>query len=120
MEIALWIVAGLLAAINLISGVLKIVAIERYRTQAHWAESAPNVFVRIVGVLEILGAIGLILPQLTGIATVLTPLAAFALAVLQAVALVLHIVRHEPQSLPINIVLILMALFVGWGWLLWA
>jgi uncharacterized membrane protein YphA (DoxX/SURF4 family) len=120
MEIALWIVAALVCLLYLFSGGMKVFAIENYRKQAAWAKDVNNTLVRVVGVLELLGAIGIVLPQATGIgAPVLTILAAGGLVLVQVVAVVIHIVRKEHASLPINVVLIILPLFVFLGRLLW-
>ena len=63
--------------------------------------------------MEILGAIGLILPWLTGIAPVLTPLAAIGLVIVQALAIVVHLRRNEAKVIPVNLILLLLALFVA-------
>jgi len=65
--------------------------------------------------LEVLGAIGLVLPRLLGIAPVLTPLAALGFVGLMIGAIVLHRRRGEPRLIVFNVVLMLLALFVLWG-----
>ena len=62
-----------------------------------------------------LGAIGLILPQATGIAPILTPIAALGLVAVQVGAITVHVRRKETKVLPVNIVLLLLALFVAIG-----
>lgn len=74
---------------------------------------------RTVGVLELLGAVGLIVPQLTSVAVILTPVAAFAFVLLQVGAMVFHLRRGERQLLPVNVALAVLALFTGLAWLLW-
>jgi hypothetical protein len=69
--------------------------------------------VKLIGVAEVLAAIGLILPALTGILPILTPLAAVGIAILQLGAIGTHIRRKEYQVLPANFVLLAMALFVA-------
>ncbi|HET7901849.1 MAG TPA: DoxX family protein, partial [Candidatus Nanopelagicales bacterium] len=69
----------------------------------------------LIGVLEVLGAIGLILPGITGIAPFLVPLAATGLALLMIGAIVVHARRGERQPIGANIVLLLLAVFVAWG-----
>ena len=63
----------------------------------------------------VLGAIGLIVPEATGIAPILTPIAALGLVAIQVGAIITHVRRKEAQVLPVNIVLLLMALFVAIG-----
>jgi uncharacterized membrane protein YphA (DoxX/SURF4 family) len=80
-----------------------------------WAPEMPRL-TRVIGVLEILGAIGIILPVLTGILPWLTPLAALGFAIIQVLAIGLHARRGETgKTLPLNIVLLALAVFVVWG-----
>jgi hypothetical protein len=76
----------------------------------------PALFVRSLGVLEILGAIGVTLPWLTRIQPRLTVLAALCLVVLQALAIGFHAMRGETATtIPLNLVLIGLSSFVLWG-----
>lgn len=118
MNIALWIVQGLLALVYLAAGELKVV---RPREQLvasgrfDWMKDSSDAGVAAVGVVEMLGAVGVVLPWLTGIAPILTPVAAIGLAVVQVGALRVHLVRHERQPLPANVLLLLLAAFVAVG-----
>jgi hypothetical protein len=117
-NIALWIVQGLLALVYLAAGGLKIV---RPREQLvasgnfDWMKDSSDARVKGVGLVEILGALGVILPWLTGIASILTPIAAIGLAVVQIGALRVHLIRNERQPLPANLLLLLLAAFVAVG-----
>jgi uncharacterized membrane protein len=114
MNIAVWIVSGLLAAAYLFAGLNKATQPKaKLVTTLPWAEDfAPNT-IKLIGVVEVLGAIGLVVPWLTGIAPVLTPLAATGLVIVQVLAAVVHVRRHEAKALPINAILLLLALFVA-------
>jgi len=117
-DIALWIAQGLLALLYLAAGGLKVI---RPREQLaasgnfDWMKETSNAGVKAVGLVEILGAFGVILPWLTGIAPVLTPTAAVGLAVVQIGALRVHLVRDERRPLPANVLLLLLAVFVAAG-----
>jgi hypothetical protein len=117
-NVALWIAQGLLALVYLVAGGLKVV---RPRGQLvasgnfDWMKDSSDAGVKAVGLVEILGALGVILPWLTGIAAILTPLAAIGLVVVQIGALRVHLVRNERQPLPANVVLLLLAAFVAVG-----
>lgn len=114
MNITVWIVSGLLALLYLFTGGAKV-----FRSKAalaptmSWTRSASPAIIKVVGILELLGAIGLILPWLTGIAPILTPIAATGLVLLQAVAIVIHIRIGEAKSTPFNATLLLLAAFVA-------
>ncbi|MCB0278911.1 MAG: DoxX family protein [Calditrichaeota bacterium] len=79
-----------------------------------WAEDFTETELKIIGGLEILGAIGLIVPAATGIMAILTPLAACGLALTMIGAAATHINRGEMEWLPVNIVIFLLAAFVAW------
>jgi uncharacterized membrane protein len=115
MSIAVWIVSGLLAVAFLAAGSTKLLRPKAaLQPRMGYVEDLTTWQVKVIGALEILGAIGLIVPVLTGIAPILTPIAAACLAVSQAVAFSLHVRRKETKSaLPTNGVLFVAAVFVA-------
>lgn len=116
MYIALWIATGILAALFAMAGTMKVITpYTDVRTKMSWVETVTPGQLKTIGALEVLGAIGMVLPAATGIAAWLTPVAAFALLLTMAVATVLHLRRKEP-FLP-SLVLGLVALAIGIGWL---
>ena len=116
MNAVLWVVQGVLAAMFLIAGVMKATQPkDKLLKQLPWVEDFSAGTVRFIGVMELLGAIGLILPALTGVAVVLTPLAATGLAVLMLLAVLTHIRRREPGAVVFTAVLMLAAVVVAWG-----
>jgi len=120
MEIALWIVAAIVALFYVPSGGMKVFNTAKFTDSMPWAQRLGTPLVRVVGVLELLGAIGIVLPQLTGIgAPLLTILAAGALALVQLVAIGIHIAEKSFASLPINIAMVVLPLFVFVGRLFW-
>ena len=103
MLIALWIINGLLALAFLAVGSMKL-----FRSKPAlqsmgmaWTEDFSDAAVKLVGAAEIVGAVGLILPLLTGIAPLLTPIAATALALLMLGAVVVHLRRKETPVPPL-------------------
>jgi uncharacterized membrane protein len=113
MNLALWIVAGLLAVVYLGAGLMKATRPkDTLQPMLPWVEDFSAGTVRFIGVAEILGALGLVLPQATGIAPILTPIAAVGLVVVQVCAFRVHLVRDERQPLPANVLLLLLAAFV--------
>jgi hypothetical protein len=117
-NIALWVVQALLALVYLAAGGLKVV---RPREQLvasgnfDWMKDTSDVGVKAVGAVELLGALGLVLPELTGIAPILTPIAALGLVVVQVGAIRVHLARNERKPLPANVILLLLAAFVAIG-----
>ncbi|HVV24426.1 MAG TPA: DoxX family protein [Pseudonocardiaceae bacterium] len=117
MNVALWIVAGVLAALFLASGVVKVARSRAQLASAGlaWVDDVGPGAVKTIGGLEILAAAGLVLPGALGIAPVLVPLAAVGLALLMIGALVLHARRHEVQGIAVTVVLLALAVLVAWG-----
>ena len=118
MNIALWIVAGLLAVAYLASGVGKlIVPREKLATfrGAGWVEDFSPGAIKAIGALEVLAAIGLILPAALDIAPVLVPLAAVGLVSIMAGAVLTRIRRHETGPMVADMVYLTLAALVAWG-----
>ena len=116
MNIVLWIVQGLLAAMYLMAGQLKTFQTARAKEQLPWAKNRSDAFVLFVGISELLGALGLILPLATGILPWLTPLAAIGLTAIQALAIFSeHLPKKEYNVIPVNVVLLALAVFVVIG-----
>lgn len=80
-----------------------------------WASEYSEVFVRAIGLVDLAGALGIILPSLTRIMPRLTVLAALGCATLQVFALAFHLSRGEAAVTPLNILLLALSLFVLWG-----
>lgn len=117
-NIALWAAQALLAFLFLYAGIMKVTQSPQALAEMGWtwALTMPPAFILFLGVMEILGAIGIIAPAVTRILPFLTPLAAAGMAFVQVSAIVLHGVRGETAtSLPLNLVLLALALFVLWG-----
>ncbi|MDX6741062.1 DoxX family protein [Actinocorallia sp. A-T 12471] len=117
MNIALWIAAGLLAAAFLFAGAFKAAQPpdKLVATGLGWVEDWPAWSVKAIGIVEVLGAIGLVLPALVDILPILVPLAATGLAITMVGAIVVHARRKENQSLPANLLLLALSVFVAWG-----
>jgi uncharacterized membrane protein YphA (DoxX/SURF4 family) len=115
-NVAIWIVQGLLAVAFVFAGTMKLTQSHgKLAEQMGWPEDFSPGIVKLIGGLELLGGLGLILPSLTGMAPVLTPIAAVGLAVIQLGAVVVHRRRGEIQVLMVNLILIALLVFVAWG-----
>lgn len=119
MNIALWIVAGLLAAVYLLGGVFKVVApkerIAATGAAGRWVEDFGAGGVKAIGAVEVLAAVGLVLPAVLGIAPVFVPLAAVGLVLLMAGAAAVRLRRREYRLVAVDAVYVLLAVFVAWG-----
>lgn len=117
MNLMLWILAFLLAAIFAGAGAVKLVtARDQQIDRTPYVEDFPQVVIRGIGVLEILGAIGLLLPALTGVATVLVPLAGAGLAITMVFAALVHTRRGDGMAATTpSILLAIASVFLAWS-----
>jgi uncharacterized membrane protein YphA (DoxX/SURF4 family) len=116
-SVALWIVQSLLALAFLFAGSTKLTQAKDALAQRGMAyvEDFSATQVKLIGAAEVLGAIGLIVPWATGIAPVLTPLAAAGLAIIMVGAMLTHRRRGESQPIAANAILFVLAVFVAAG-----
>ncbi|MUT65959.1 DoxX family protein [Paenibacillus sp. NEAU-GSW1] len=115
MNIALWVVQGLLALMFIFAGMTKAFQYEKAKASMPWVKDASKSLVTFIGLVELLGGIGLILPWSTDIAPSLTPIAAIGLALIMLFAVVFHAKRKENQAIGMNIILLVLAIFVVIG-----
>ena len=117
MNLALWIIAIVLAVAFAGSGLMKLaVPKDKLVTAGQgWAQDYSPNNIRLIGFVEIVGAVGLVLPAAVHIAPILVPLAAVGLALVMVGAIVVHARRKEPMNIVVNVVLIGLAVFVALG-----
>ncbi|MEU6860575.1 DoxX family protein [Glycomyces sp. NPDC046736] len=116
MNVFLWILQIFLAAAFLMAGTLKATQPkEKLAPKMPWVNDFPAGVVKLVGVSQLAAAFGLILPALTGIAVILTPLAAAGLALIMLLAAIYHARKGEYSSIGINALLFVLAALVAWG-----
>ena len=118
MNLSLWIVAGLLAVVYLLSGAGKLIVPKEKLATAPgggWVEDFSAGSVKAIGALEVLGAVGLILPAATGIAPVLVPLAAAGLVMIMVGAVITRLRRHEFKFMVADLAYLALAGFVAYG-----
>lgn len=114
MNVAYGIVAGLLSLFYLYGGGVKVVrSREQLRPMMAWVDSTPMPAVRAIGLVEVLGAIGLVLPPLTGIAPWLALAAAVGFVLLQVGATRVHL-RRGDRRIALNLTLLLAASLTIW------
>ena len=116
MDTALWVVQGLLAFAFVMAGAMKIMQPKaKLKENMDWVEDFSETQVKGIGVLEVLGAVGIILPMLLGVLEILTPLAALGLALVVLGAIVTHIRRNEMPMIAPPVVLLALSAFVVFG-----
>ena len=115
MQIAVWIVSTVLALGFIGGGIARaVLPLDRLTTMGlGWVADLPRGLVRLISAFEILGGIGLILPVLTGILPILTPLAGCGLALVMLAGLVFHLRRREWKNIPVTLVLAGLSIFVA-------
>ena len=114
MNIALWVAQGLAALVFLLTGTLKVVTPkEKLAEKMHWAAAWPPDRIKLLGLAELAGAVGLVLPSALHIAPVLTPIAAICLAVLMLGAVQTHRRLHESFVPALVLVLVCAAIAAG-------
>ncbi len=116
MNVAVWVVTVMLSVVFAATGVDKLVT-PKAKIVANpgqqWAQDFPPLTIKAIGVCEVLGALGLILPAVLDIATWLVPTAAIGLALIMVGAAITHLRRREYRNIVANMVLFAAAVFVA-------
>jgi len=111
---AIWIAQGILAAVFLAAGLMKLTQPrEALKEKTPYVEDFTDRQVKAIGTVEILGAIGVVLPAAIGVAPILTPIAACGLALMMVVAAATLIRRGEYSHVALNVVMFALAVFVA-------
>jgi uncharacterized membrane protein len=116
MNIALWIVQGLLGAMFMFAGLSKLFQPkEKLKDRMPWVNDFSAGTVKFVGMSEMLGGIGLVVPWATHIVPVLTPIAGIGLAIIMILAGIYHLGKDEYRGVIICSVLLLLNVFIAYG-----
>jgi len=112
-NIGLWIAQVSLLSIYGANGVYKTFFMEKAKEKMSWTNGRSDNFIRFVGIAELLGAIGVVLPMVTGILPMVTVLAAVGLTLVQGFAIFTeHLPKKEYKFLPLNLYFAAMSIFV--------
>lgn len=115
-NIALWIAQGLLAIMFIMAGTMKATQpLAALAESLPWVTSTPLGLVRFIGISELLGGLGLLIPSIFRFKPFLTVWAAYGLALVMVLAAGFHASRGEYSSIGMNVVLIGIALFIAFG-----
>jgi predicted Abi (CAAX) family protease len=115
LNITLWIAQLILAMFFLSGAIMKFLPIEKVSSMMPWTGEVDPILVRLLGIIDLLAATGLILPSLLRIKPQLTPWTSIGIVVLMFCAICFHLLRGEANVISFNIVLMILALFVAWG-----
>lgn len=116
MNLFLWIVQAILAAMFAMSGLEKgLQPKDKLAGKYPWVQDVSPATVRFIGAMELVGAIGLIAPAAAGVVPVLTPIAGTGLAVMMVLAAAMHIRRKEQSGVAVTAILFVLAAFVAWA-----
>ena len=120
MTVAYWVLAALLGAFYLFAGGKKLAqSKEQLAPMMGWVDRTPMWLVRVIGVVEVAGVGGLILPCATGVAPVLALVAAIGFVILQILASGVHLSRGEKKEVSLNVALIALAGVTVWLATVW-
>ncbi|MEU4779582.1 DoxX family protein [Micromonospora sp. NPDC023633] len=118
MNLALWIASGLLAAVSLTGGITK-TFVPREKLAAlnggEWTGHASVGFIKTIGVLELLAAVGLILPAVLDIAPFMVPVTAVCWVLLMVGAMIIHVRLNQFKLVMVNLGYVALAAFIAWG-----
>lgn len=117
LNVALWVCQILLAVVFGYSGVMKSTKTEKELVAMGQTgvENLPQNLIRFIGISEILGVIGIILPRLTGILPILTPVVAVCFGIIMILASIVHFRRNEKKTALMNWLILLVCAFVAYG-----
>lgn len=116
LNVSLWAVQLLVGLAHLLPGFVKLTTpIQELAQIMPWAGEFSPEFVRFIGLVDIAGGLGVLLPALIRVKPGLTVLAAAGCSVLQILALIFHLSRGEAQVAPLNLTVLALALLIVWG-----
>ena len=115
LNVSLWVAQSILAAMFLMAGVMKFATSIEEQRKMEWAKHVSEGLIHFVGVVEILGAIGLLLPSILKIKPWLTPWAATGVALVMVLAMGLNVSVGDTKPIMTIMILTAIALFVAWG-----
>ena len=115
MNALLWVLQAALVLILVPAAITRAAAYDFAKDRMAWVAAVPRPLLLFISFAEILGAVGLVLPGLTGVAPQLTSAAAVGLAVIQALAFGFHVSRHEPRNASANVGLLALLVAVALG-----
>ena len=113
MNIFAWILQIVFGLMFLAAGSMKAFNTEKIQSTMAWAKNSSKGFVKFVGIVEVLGGIGLILPWAIDVLPILTPMAAIGLAIVMILAAVVHAKLKENSSIINNIVFFILLVVVA-------
>jgi len=114
MNTTIWIIQAVLAIVFTASGLTIFFLKKKLKSKLSWLNAYSPTSVNLICVAKILGGIGLIIPSVTGILPILTPLAAIGIAIIMALAFSYHIGKREYKDLPTTVLFFIMALFIAY------
>jgi uncharacterized membrane protein YphA (DoxX/SURF4 family) len=118
MNVALWIIQGILSIMFLMAGGMKLFAYKKYKESTEKSGHGPGIsrgLTTFIGICEVAGGLGLILPMATGVAPSLATLAALGLGIIMVLATIYHLRRKEPAFVPIGLLVLAALVVVGRG-----
>jgi len=114
MNTIIWVVQCLSATIFSIAGLLKLVTPkEILEEKIGWVKDYPDSTVRIIGLSEFIGALGLVVPMALDVFPILTPIAAVYLIIIMQLGTRAHLLRKEYKKIRVDFLFFVLALFIA-------
>lgn len=115
-NILVWIAQTAVAAVFFMAGYMKLLTpINELASVIPWVQDTPEIIVRIIGIADLIGGVGLLLPSLFKIKVHYAYCAAWSLCIVMVLAAIFHLIRGEFVVIPINLILFVLLYFIGWG-----
>ena len=114
-HVTLWVAQVILAVFFIMGAVLKFQSVEKTAVMMPWVGQVPSLVVRLLCIIDLLGAAGLILPLLLRIKPQLTAWTAVCIIALMICAIIFHVSRGEAAVIGFNIFCVVVAAFIAWG-----
>jgi hypothetical protein len=115
-NVLLWASQAMICGSLCIGGVMKLtMSIARISQSFPWTGQVSKPFLRFIGVVDLAGGLGIVLPELANIVPRLTVAVAIGCVVLQVLAIGFHVRRNEAVQTPFNLFLLVLCGFVVWG-----
>jgi putative oxidoreductase len=115
MNIVLWILQMMLGGMFLIHGWILLRPPAQLKPEMAYIHDLPTGLRYFIGIIEILGGLGVLVPPLINVLPILTPIAAAGLGIVMVLAAIYHIPRRENSTIVLNLVLAALAFFVAYG-----
>ncbi len=116
LNILTWLIQIAVAGLFIMAGAIKLTQpLAEVSANIPWAADVPSIFVRIIGLVDLIGGLGLLLPSVLRIQPHYAYCAAWSLCFVMLLAVVFHLIRGEFAAIAVNLILLALLYFIGWA-----